>query len=428
MRVLLVSRLFSGLATSVRDGRWEPAGVPAIYKLMEAFARGPHDTRFVLVGKGPDPAVGGTKTMQGFPSPITVIAGEKSEPEWLGRVRPYATELRQAWTVRRLMHDWPPDVVYCDRASAITGSLLARLTRVPVVLRLLGVSSSRPVVQGRGVYCQVQRWALRAPFAAVVCTQDGSGGEMWLARALRPDVPRILAFNGVDRGRPQAITHPVLAALPRDRMTVLFVGRLEPDKGCEAFLDAVLSLRQSHGGRLHAVIVGTGSEAESLKRKVARADGAAMATFIERLSHAQVAEALRVADVYVSMNRAGNFSNANLEAMAAGLCMVIPESQPDLGIDTATDQLIPEQAAIRLPRTEETEALAETLARLCDNPDERRARSDAAAAVARRLFPTWDERIAAEIRFIEDVASGRVMRGGGQRSQETFPSFHRRAP
>ena len=39
MKVLVVARLFSGLAESLSRGRWEPSGVPAIYKLLEALAR-----------------------------------------------------------------------------------------------------------------------------------------------------------------------------------------------------------------------------------------------------------------------------------------------------------------------------------------------------------------------------------------------------
>ena len=423
MRVLFVSRLFSGLEASVRDGRWAPAGVPAVYKLMEGLAHGPDDVRFVLAGKGMAPAAGGNTVLSGFPAPVTVLAGQSGQGAWQGRARPYAMELRQAMEIRRLIRGWSPDVVYCDRASAITGAFFARLTRIPVILRLLGVSSTRPVIEGDGIYCRTQRWALRSPFAAVVCSQDGSGGEMWLPRVLRPDVPRVLAFNGVRHGQAETITHPVLAALPRDRTIALFVGRLEPDKGCDEFLEAVVSLRQSHGDRLHAVVVGTGSESDALKGRVEGAGGKDMVTFIDHLPHAQVAEALAVADVYVSLNRYGNFSNANLEALAAGLCVVIPQSQPDLGIDLATDRLVPEQAAVRLPRENETEALAATLARLSDNADERQARSEAAAATAARLIPSWEDRIAAEIGFIGNVARGRVGRDGEQQALEAFPSF-----
>jgi hypothetical protein len=45
--------------------------------------------------------------------------------------------------------------------------------------------------------------------------------------------------------------------------------------------------------------------------------------------------------IYVSLNKLGNLSNANLESFMAGLCVVIPEADPTEGVDVATDALFP---------------------------------------------------------------------------------------
>ena len=50
---------------------------------------------------------------------------------------------------------------------------------------------------------------------------------------------------------------------------------------------------------------------------------------------------LNAADIYVSTNMYGNLSNANLEALSAGACLVLPTSEPSLPLDTVTDRLIP---------------------------------------------------------------------------------------
>ena len=38
LRVLCLSRLFGGLKSGLAAGKWDPAGVPAIYRLLEGLA------------------------------------------------------------------------------------------------------------------------------------------------------------------------------------------------------------------------------------------------------------------------------------------------------------------------------------------------------------------------------------------------------
>ena len=51
MRILYVSRLFSGLAEGLRDRRWDPRGVPTVYRLLEALDKTEHDLRVVFTVK-----------------------------------------------------------------------------------------------------------------------------------------------------------------------------------------------------------------------------------------------------------------------------------------------------------------------------------------------------------------------------------------
>ena len=41
MRVLFLARLFAGLKPSLAAGEWKPAGMPAIYHLLEGLAEDP---------------------------------------------------------------------------------------------------------------------------------------------------------------------------------------------------------------------------------------------------------------------------------------------------------------------------------------------------------------------------------------------------
>jgi hypothetical protein len=122
--------------------------------------------------------------------------------------------------------------------------------------------------------------------------------------------------------------------------------------------------------------------------------------------HDQIAELHRHADIYVSLNPMGNLTNANLEALRLGACMVIPAAQPQSGIDADTARLIPEDAALRVASADDAEGLTAALLHLHRAPDERRRRSARSKAVATELIPSWDERIAWEIALLDRLARG----------------------
>lgn len=418
MKVLLVCRLMSGFVSSVTRGRWRPSGSPAIHKLIEALDH-EDDVCFVFTVKDrgwtfeSDWEVPRDKqvTLSGLTHPVLILAGTAALPSWLGRWRGYVSDLRQTWRLFREVGRFRPDVVYLDRSNVLAAALLARFTRVPVVLRVLGVTPAmKQITVGRAPSHVVLRWAYRAPFALVICSMDGSGGAAWLAEMLRPETPRCVLLNGVDPPRDPAGRSALVS--PTDtRLRVLLLGRLEPLKRCQEFIDALLSLAGARD-RIRAIIVGAGDEEATLRARVDDAGAEDYITFLGALPHDRVGEVLNQADIYVSLNRQGNLSNANLEAMAAGLCFVIPEADPATGADVETRDVIPEEAAIRIPQDRMVEALAGTLATLAARPEEVAARRAAMSRVAAGLS-TWAARIAVERSMLAAVANGRPIPQAG---------------
>ena len=422
MRVLCVLRLFSGLETSLATGRWRPTGVPTGHKLIEALDKEPISARVVFTCKDEGSTWNETEdrnlTIDGLKAPVTVLAGERAFPAWLGGLRIYLRELRHAWRIWRLVHTFRPDVIYIGHANLWAAGLLARFSSVPVVFRIMGVyPAMREALDGGRPAYAVMRWACRAPYAAVVVTQDGSGVESWLDRALSPEVPRLILVNGADPIEQTGVPDARLTDLPRHRSVVLFVGKLEPAKGCDAFLQGFLGAWREDPDGLHALIVGTGGRAEALRLRVAEERAEGSVTFIDKLPHDRIYEAHKRADIYVSLNRLGNLSNANLEAMKAGQCMIFPEAQPDLGIDVATDTLVPPEAARRIPSVDDTAALAAAILDLHRNPRERRVRGEAMARAASKFIPTWEQRIATEIDLLRRLASEKRVRWSSRRGQ-----------
>ncbi len=415
MRVLYICRLFTGLERSLHQRRWDPTGVPTIYRMMQKLDQCADDVCFMLARK--DVGRGSFSTwnerqdcclnIEGLRHPVTVLAGEERYPIWLGRkLRSLLRELRHLWMAGLAVYRFKPDLIYVDHANFLSAAIFSRIFRIPVVYRLMGVyPAMRAALSSRRLSQRVLRWAYRSPFALVICTQDGSGVEPWLDRALHPGVRLTVLLNGVSRNLASNID-PRLSSLPANRLRVLFAGKLETYKGCDDFVEALLQLWRTHAGHVHAVVIGVGNRREALQQRVHAAGATEDFTFIDRLPHEQMQNAYRSVDIYVSLNTLGNLSNVNLEAMVSGVCMIFPEADPESGIDVETDRLIGRNAAVRIPRNGRAEALARALARLCNDPEERRRLGRTMATVAERFVPTWEQRIAREFSLLEGLVAG----------------------
>lgn len=340
----------------------------------------------------------------GLKSKIQVIAGPEYFPVWLGRVRSKLSELRQLLYIIFLVYRISPDIIYIDHSNIWAAGILSRLFSRCVILRLMGVyPTMRQALQGGRVAHAIQRWCYRAPYRAVICTQDGSGIEPWLDKALSPDVPRFALLNGAD---PVSCSDHAydFGWLPQARCIVMFVGKLEYAKGADRFVEAFLLARNLMPNRLHAVVIGVGSLLADLRAEVERHSANNDFSFLERLPHSGVSAALCKSDIYVSLNRLGNLSNANLEAMRAGCCMVLPASQPQTCVDVFTDQILPADAVCRIPSTDDVIALSSLLVYLAENPAKRRSMGNLVRERSSEFLVSWDTRIKREFDLITATA------------------------
>lgn len=410
MRLLYVVRLFSGLEDGLYEGVWRPRGVPTIYRMIEALDRSDHDVRFVFTCKDHGShwrhRDHRTFAVAGLRHPVTVLAGGAALPRALGRARGYLREARQACPIWHLHRDFCPDVMYFDRVNIYQAALAARFTSTPVVWRVMGVPTPMHLaLEARDPVSRITRWAYRAPFAEVICSRDGSGGEAWMGRALKASTPRTMMINGADAEPETRLDPRTAAALPSARTKVLFVARLVENKGCMTFINGFLGALAREPDGLHAVVAGDGPYTEPMRKAAANQGALDRVSFLGQLPHHQISALHRHCDIYVSLNPLGNLANSNLEALRCGACMIIPASQPDRGIDRDTDELVPETAAIRVDSPDDDAGLNAAIIRLHHAPEERAERAARAKEIANSLIPTWDERIEREIALLEEVAA-----------------------
>lgn len=412
LTVMVVARLFSGLAGGLAEQTWRPRGIPAIYKLLEGLADDP-TVRLVTVFAAKDDHGGRFARASSFRAerlggPVHILPYRRRP--WLAalgldnKLREFSHLLR----CYRLYRRYRPDVAYFTNANFVPASVFSRTGLCRTVFRFLGVTPvQHKLALARG---GLARWLYRARFDQVVCTLEGSGGSYYLPKLLRPDVPCAILLNGVDPRKPGAgAKRRVRELAPEDgRKLVLFVGKLEWFKGCGEFVEAVLRVLASHPGSLRAVLLGEGSLRGELEASAKRQSAPGEVLFAGNVPHDEVPAWLARADIYVSINRWGSLSNANLEAIAAGKCMIILDKDPQTHIDEETEAILPAEAALRIPRTDTGVHLAAAIETLIDDPKRIKKHEGAAKRFARDRLESWDARIAREIALIRNTAEAKA--------------------
>jgi len=292
-----------------------------------------------------------------------------------------------------------PDVFYTDRGNILGAALVARLTAVRVVVRLLGVATKPSLYDPdarRSLSAAIERWAFRAPFSLVLCSRDGSDTNRFLTIALKPDVPRIIRLNGLDPGPRSKPREPDMP------LRVVVLSRLEPGKGLEALLDAILQTAASPKPTFAFTFVGGGSLEKRLHRKATDAGAEDTVCFLGSVPHSEVPSLLAQHDVYVSLSEYAQINNANLEAARAGLCLLLSNTR--IGDDADAKALFDTNAAIWIRRENIGSSLLQHLHQLSTDSGELERRKAASARIAESIG-TWDDRIGWELRLLEELAA-----------------------
>jgi glycosyltransferase involved in cell wall biosynthesis/predicted metal-dependent phosphoesterase TrpH len=105
-------------------------------------------------------------------------------------------------------------------------------------------------------------------------------------------------------------------AADRDRIDVLYAGRLTREKGAGLLADSFLAAR-ARDPRLHLLLAGGGPEEDALRARLGRS-----ATFLGWLAGDELAAAYASADVFLFCSQTDTFGQVILEAQASGLPVV----------------------------------------------------------------------------------------------------------
>jgi teichuronic acid biosynthesis glycosyltransferase TuaC len=323
------------------------------------------------------PYVPGTGTLRAL-APLNV-------PLYLAGLVPHVGRLAGRFDV--VLGTW----LYPDAVAAV---MLGRLLGLPCVVRAHGTDVN--VVSRWPLVRPILRATLRAARFAV-----GVSGPMVeeLSRLGAPEGRAALVSNGVDR----TLFHPEDRVAARRALglsaagrVVLFVGRLEREKGILDLIEAFAVLRETKAAPVHLLVVGEGSCEAQVRAAAARVDAAPSAArgrviLAGGQPLARVARYLAACDGLALPSWAEGMPNVVLEALAAGRPVVASNvgGVPAVIVDRRTGILVP-------PR--DPAALVSALGAALEQ------RWDEAELVA-AAPPSWDES-AARLHELLAIAAG----------------------
>ncbi len=268
-------------------------------------------------------------------------------------------------------------------ASVVAGAI-ARLRRVPYVVRPLGTLSSYGVTQRRPWLKRLSLRLIEGPLlrgAAYVHLTSES--ELDEAKALG------LSFSGgvIPLGVEQSVARPAepkgrSVASPDDAcLTLLYLSRIDRKKNIEGLLSAFAMIaRERQDVTLN--IAGDGP-AEYVTTLKARAAALSIDRRVEWLGHVEgdaKSAVLAAADIFVLPSYSENFGIAAVEAMLAGRPCILAD-----GVGVAGEAGAAGACRVTAP---EPRALAEAIAQLLDDDAERERLGQLAAAFAQREYST----------------------------------------
>lgn len=416
-KLLMVMRLYTGLEQSLKSGKWEPEGVPTVYNFINQAVRN-YDLSLVLTCKdtgktytsGWNENVDKNLSLKGLDGEVIALSGINYFPRFLNRkIAMIMRDLRHLTKIVRYIRCEKPDIIYCDGANVVLAFCLTKIfPKTPIVLRLLGICSFlRGLPTAKRFVHRIYKLSFKGDFAAVVGTQDGTGTEFFLERMLSQTVPRHVLLNGVKTFSSYV---EAKSALPDEWQenadecfTILFVGRIEKDKGIITFVNAICSAIEGGACNIRAIVVGSGSLLAEVKQNLQNNVFGEKIWFTGSVPHRFIHGFHELSDLYVSTNVDGNLTNANLEAIAANACMVFPEPQTEQFIDVKTSEYLSD--CVVYFRVGDSDDLKEKILDLMASPQKREEYKMKLAKRKVDFMRGWPERVSEEMNILEKLIS-----------------------
>lgn len=409
MKILYICRLYSGFEDTIINSKWCPNGAPTIYKMIEYYDTNPDVNLSVILTDYGTQNVWDNKLVEkvkfdGIGTSFFLIPSKKFNFSVFIKFNEKIASIYRLFIILKIVMTVRPDIVYLDRVNIVQASFLARFTNIPVVWRVMGVlETMHTQLESKTWRARWLKWLWRSPFKAIICTLDGSEGESWVKRVAAPNVRKFLLLNGYD-GSIEGVDVPGLPARPKVRL--LFVARLEALRGVDILMDAIniiVTSKRASKVDWDCVVAGYGSKEQEMK-EWARAAGISHRIFFTgKLTPFQL-KALRMdSDIFINCGTHGNLSNTLIEALAEGLCIVVPQADYVVQRDVELCEWLEKDVGILYGPQSDARALAHSLEQIITDPDLLARQKAASVAFASKNIKSWHQRCQQEYELILDL-------------------------
>ena len=412
MKIFYLCRIFNGLVSSIKSEKWQPTGVPTIYKMIEKLDKSDCEVKFFFsdwLSKN-----GRTNFSENFNKKI-FIKGLKSEIRLISsdfffikviktKMLRILVEIKKQLLTLFFLFKFNPDIVYVDRANILFGAICSRFLKKKVVLRIMGIYPSMwEIVEKKNFFNFFYRWCFRSNFSLVICTEDGTGGDQWMKKILRNNVKRISILNGVDYDYPKKQAAILPNNFNKNKVNILFKGRLEKIKGCYHFINSFRYLNSEEKSKINIILIGSGTEEEGIIQLVKKLGLESFFFHFKNIPHRKIFLYQNISDIYVALNQAGNLSNSNLECFSTGLCCIIPAARQKHFWDVNIKKYFNNNELIRIPWKNQEKELSVVLKKLIKDKSKIKFYSDNVLKKSEKILNSWNYRTRKEFKLLKGI-------------------------
>ena len=381
-------------------------GAPTFWKTVEGFLADGWKIWMIDAGTGLDTPVG-VETwddglyIQRFQAPMIRLFRVRKLGTLIGPLRQWLIMRRLHREAERLIRreglDRDNTVLYAHEVTAVLpGKKLSRRYGFPMVTRFYGVwdimgQKDTPLNRLR-LFPKFE--AYETPADLVIITDDGTKGDELMGR-MGNRSPFVFWRNGVDELKISGETPSFVDRLAPDDRILMTLSRLHPDKKVDRAI-RVLAQVLPRIPKAKLVVCGYGLEKDNLEKLAVELGVADSVIFVGRVDHDRIADYLSRADVFLSLWEVSNLGNPLFEAMRCGRAIVTL----DVGI-TGTVIHHGENGLLIPPG--DLAPVADAVCKLLEQPALAEKLGTGARRYASEHFWTWEERVAAEIRAVNDL-------------------------
>lgn len=409
-KILYYSHLFSGLETSIIKKKWSPTGAPTIYKILEELDQ-KFNLTIILCLKNREEIYDSRKIkklkVDKLKADIFVVPFFFRKKNILTKI---ISELIQFIIFYKIYLNIGPKIIYLSNSNILQLPLINFFTRSKRILRIMGVyDNMKQLSEINFSLLKLKSAYLKYCYSIfndhTIITQDGSGSEIWVKKTLKNNSNFSIMLNGVTENinlpTKKVIVDKYNIKLFIEKKIILFVGRLEEKKGINEFINSIKNLSKLRDD-FSVIIIGSGPLENKIFNFINNYPYKNIIN-IKKIPHNEINFFFNSAYIYVSLNKRGNLSNTNLEALNNNCAMIIPSSQEHKDIDIYTDAFLDSNSVLRIKNDDIEKSLTKKLDYILSNDLKiNKIKNDISNLILPKLI-SWDNRINDEFEIINTI-------------------------